>query len=199
MDTVAGSGKVRASVLLASSESSRSREVPLYISMEEVTVQPDPALYRESGLPLAVLLEGSFTSLYKNYPPPTGVNPIPAEVLPESKPTSILVVTDGDIPANAVSVEQGYLKPEKLGYDPYTKQTFGNLEFVMNAINQMTDETGLMELRSKEFRLRLLNREIIGQKDRLLVWKMINTLLPLLLVIISGIILQYVRKRKYAQ
>lgn len=173
--------------------------MPLYISMEEVTVQPDPALYRESALPVAVLLEGSFTSLYKNYPPPSGVHPRPAEVLPESKATSILVVTDGDIPANAVSVEQGYLKPEKLGYDRYTKQTFGNLEFVMNAINQMTDETGLMELRSKEFKLRLLNREIIGQKDRLLVWKLLNTLLPLLLVIISGIILQYVRKRKYAQ
>lgn len=199
MDTVARGGKASATILLASSESSRSREVPLYISMEEVTVQPDPALYRESALPVAVLLEGSFTSLYKNYPPPSGVHPRPAEVLPESKATSILVVTDGDIPANAVSVEQGYLKPEKLGYDRYTKQTFGNLEFVMNAINQMTDETGLMELRSKEFKLRLLNREIIGQKDRLLVWKLLNTLLPLLLVIISGIILQYVRKRKYAQ
>ena len=78
MDTV-GTGEKgsSATVLLASSASSRSREVPLYISMEEVTVQPDPALYKDSGLPVAVLLEGVFTSLYKNYPVPSGVNPMP--------------------------------------------------------------------------------------------------------------------------
>ena len=107
------------------------------------------------------------------------------------------MVTDGDIPANAVRFEQGNFRPEKLGYDRYTKQTFGNLEFVMNAINQMCDEKGIMELRSKEFRLRLLNREITGQKDRLLVWKLINSLAPLLLVITMGILLQFARRRKY--
>ena len=68
----------------------------------------------------------------------------------------------------------------------------------MNAINQMCDETGIMELRSKEFKLRLLNREIIGQKDRLLAWKLINSLAPLLLVVLLGILFQIVRKRKYA-
>ena len=199
MDTLASGGKgARATVLLSTSASSRSREVPLYISMEEVTVQPDPVLYRDAGLPVAVLLEGVFTSLYKNYPVPSGVNPIPGKVLYESTPTSLLVVTDGDIPANAVSFEQGYLRPEKLGYDRYTKQTFGNLEFVMNAINQMTDETGIMELRSKEFKLRLLNREIITRREQLLVWKLINSLLPLLLVVVMGVLLQLARKRKYA-
>ncbi|MDX2432698.1 MAG: gliding motility-associated ABC transporter substrate-binding protein GldG [Bacteroides sp.] len=198
MDTIGGPGSgVSSTVLLSTSNSSRSREVPLYISMEEVTVQPDPALYKESGLPVAVLLEGVFTSLYKNYPVPSGVYPPPPEVLAESLPTSILVVTDGDIPANAVSFEQGHYRPEKLGYDRYTKQTFGNLDFVMNAINQMCDETGIMELRSKEYKLRLLNREITSQKDRLIVWKLISTLVPLLLVILAGIILQFVRRKKY--
>ncbi len=199
MDTLGtGDRGTSATVLLSSSASSRRREVPLYISMEEVMVQPDPALYKDSGLPVAVLLEGVFTSLYKNYPPPEGVYPKPEKVVSESLPTSVLVVTDGDIPANAVSFEQGYLRPEKLGYDPYTKQTFGNLEFVMNAINMMCDETGIMELRSKEFKLRLLNREIIGQKDRLLAWKLINSLAPLLLVVLLGILFQFARKRKYA-
>ena len=200
MDTVSvGNRGISATVLLSTSASSRSREVPLYISMEEVTVQPDPALYKDSGLPVAVLLEGVFTSLYKNYPVPSGVNPRPAEVVSESSPTSILVVSDGDIVANAVSFEQGYFRPEKLGYDRYTKQTFGNLEFVMNAINQMTDETGIMELRSKDFKLRLLNREISTQKDRLTVWKLINTVLPLLLVVLFGIVLHFTRKRRYGR
>ncbi len=192
-----GDSGVRATVLLSTSGNSRSREVPLYISMEEVTVQPDPALYKDSGLPVAVLLEGVFASLYKNYPVPSGVYPLASDVLSESSPTSMLVVTDGDIPANAVSFEQGYLRPEKLGYDKYTQQTFGNLEFVMNAINLMTDDTGIMELRSKEFKLRLLNREITSQRDRLIVWKLINSLAPLLLVIISGIVLQLARRKRY--
>lgn len=198
MDTLTSGGLERSyTVLLSSSAASRSRDVPLYISMEEVTVQPDQALYREAGLPVAILVEGVFSSLYKNYPVPAGVYPPSSEVLAESSHTSIMVVTDGDIPANAVSVEQGYLRPEKLGYDRYTKQTFGNLEFVMNAINQMTDDTGIMELRSKEFKLRLLNKEITGQAERLLSWKLFNTFMPMLLVIMSGILLQFVRRKRY--
>lgn len=198
MDTLGTTG-ASATVLLSTSASSRSREVPLYISMEEVTVQPDPSLFKASRLPVAVLLEGVFTSLYKNYPVPPGGYPAPSGVKSESAPTSILVVTDGNIPANEVHFEQGHFRAEKLGYDRYTKQTFGNLEFIMNAINQMTDETGIMELRSREIKLRLLNREITSQKRRVLAWKLINTIVPLLLVLIPGIILQFVRKRRYSR
>jgi ABC-2 type transport system permease protein len=67
----------------------------------------------------------------------------------------------------------------------------------MNVINYMTDKTGLMELRSREFKLRLLNKEEISQKPLLLKWKLINTLLPLLLVLISGLVIQVVRRRRY--
>ncbi|MCP4312579.1 MAG: gliding motility-associated ABC transporter substrate-binding protein GldG [Bacteroidetes bacterium] len=200
LDTVGTRSRgVSATVLLSTSSSSRSREVPLYLSMEEVTVQPDPALYNASSLPVAVLLEGVFPSLYKNYPVPGGVYPGNTEVLPESSPTSVLVVTDGNIPANEVRLEQGYFVAEKLGYDRYTKQTFGNPEFVMNAINQMTDDTGIMELRSREFKLRLLNREITAQPERVLTWKLINSIVPLLLVISAGIFLQFARRRRYSQ
>ncbi len=200
MDTIgAANGEVTTTVLLSTSKSSRSREVPLYISMEEVMVQPDPALYQSPGLPVAVLLEGVFPSLYKNYPVPSGVYPKDAEVLARSSSTAILVVSDGDILANEVAYEQGHFQTQKLGYDRYTKQTYGNLEFVMNAINQMTDETGMMELRSREFKLRLLNREIIGQRDKVLTWKFINTLVPLLLVIVSGIIWFFMRRRRYSR
>jgi len=200
LDTLStGRRDVTATVLLSTSTHSRSREVPLYISMEEVTLKPDPALYKASGLPVAVLLEGVFPSLYKNYPVPAGVHPENVQILPESVPTSLLVVSDGDIPANEVILEKGYFRAEKLGYDRYTKQTYGNLEFVMNAINQMTDESGIMELRSREFKLRLLNREIISQREKVLSWKLINTLLPLVLLIISGIFLQVSRKRRYSK
>jgi ABC-2 type transport system permease protein len=69
----------------------------------------------------------------------------------------------------------------------------------MNVINYMTDDTGLMSLRSREFKLRLLNKEITGQRSQLLKWKLINVLVPLLLVLVSGVIIQVVRKRRYAR
>ena len=95
--------------------------------------------------------------------------------------------------------EQGAYRAQPLGYDRYTQQTFGNCEFIMNVVNYMTDEMGLMELRSREFKLRLLNKELISQKPQLLKWKLINTLLPLLLVMTTGLIIQLVRRRRYTR
>jgi len=198
LDTLSGStGHVNKTVLLATSQASRKRDVPLYINMEEVTVQPDPALYQAAHLPVGVLMEGSFESFYKNYPVPDGVVPSNWKVIAQGQPSSVFVLADGDIVANEVSFEQGAFRAQPLGYDRYTQQTFGNREFIMNVVNYMTDNTGLMELRSREFKLRLLNNEIINQKSQLLKWKLINTLLPLLLVLIAGLVIQLLRRRRY--
>ena len=200
MDTLAGSaGQVTKTVLLATSQASRTRDVPLYINMEEITVQPDPALYQAAYLPVGILLEGEFESFYKNYPVPEGVYPSDWKLIPEGEPGSVFVVTDGDLPANEVQFVQGEFRALPLGYDRYTQQTFGNREFIMNVVNYMTDKTGLMELRSREIKLRLLNKEVIGQKSQLLKWKLINILLPLLLLLISGLVFQVVRRRRYAR
>ncbi|MCP4647709.1 MAG: gliding motility-associated ABC transporter substrate-binding protein GldG, partial [bacterium] len=200
LDTLSGnSAEVKKTVLLATSQASRTRDVPLYISMEEVTVQPDPALYNAAFLPLGVLLEGNFESFYLNYPVPPGVIPSDWKLIPKGQASSIFVLTDGDIAANEVQYEQGAFRAQPLGYDKYTQQTFGNLEFIMNVVNYMTDKTGLMELRSREFKLRLLNKEGLTQNSQLLRWKLINTLLPLLLVLISGLTIQLVRRKRYAR
>lgn len=200
LDTLSGSaGQVTKTILLATSQASRKRDVPLYINMEEVTVQPDPALYHYENLPVGILLEGKFESFYKNYPVPEGVTPSGWKMITEGEPTSLFILSDGDIAANEVQFEQGAFRAQPLGYDRYTRQTFGNREFIMNVVNYMTDETGLMELRSREFKLRLLNNELIIQKSQLLKWKLINTLLPLLLVMISGVVIQVVRRRRYAR
>jgi len=200
LDTLSGnSTQVKKTVLLASSPASRTRDVPLYINMEEVTVQPDPALYQDAHLPIGILLEGEFESFYKNYPVPEGVIPSNWEMVPQGETSSIFVVTDGDIAANEVQYEQGAFRAQPLGYDRYTQQTFGNREFIMNVVNYMTDKTGLMELRSREFKLRLLNKELLAQRSQLRKWKLINTLLPLLLVLVSGVAIQLVRRRKYAR
>lgn len=200
LDTLpASAGQVKKTVLLVSSQSSRTRDVPLYISMEEITRQPDPALYQASNLPVGILLEGEFESFYKNYPVPEGVYPSDWKLKSDGEPASVFVVADGDIPANEVQFVQGEFRAQPLGYDRYTQQTFGNREFIMNVVNYMTDKTGLMELRSREFKLRLLNKEMLGQKPQLLKWKLINTILPLLLVLVSGLIIQVVRRRRYTR
>ena len=200
IDTLpATSGQVNKTVLLATSQASRKRDVPLYINMEEVTVQADPALYQFAHLPVGILLEGKFESFYLNYPVPEGVLPTDWLTIKEGEPTSIFILADGDIAANEVQYEGGAFRAQPLGYDRYTRQTFGNREFILNVVNYMTDETGIMELRSREFKLRLLNNELINQKSQLLKWKLINTLFPLLLVVLSGIVIQVVRRRRYAR
>jgi ABC-2 type transport system permease protein len=107
------------------------------------------------------------------------------------------VLSDGDIAANEVLFDQGAFRAQPLGYDRYTRQTFGNREFIMNVINYMTDESGIMELRAREFKLRLLNGELIGSKKQLLTWKLVNTLLPLILLLLAGAALQVIRKRRF--
>ena len=83
-----------------------------------------------------------------------------------------------------------------LGYDEYTRQTFGNKDFIINAVNYLADESGLSALRAKEFKLRILNKELI-RKDKLK-WQLINTALPILLVIGFGLYYAYTRKKKYS-
>jgi ABC-2 type transport system permease protein len=197
LDTLEGAEGITKTVLLATSPKSRTRDVPLYISMEEVMVQPDPVLYTSSHLPVGIMLEGEFESFFKNYPVPNGVIPAGRQTLKKSQSTSVFVLADGDIPANEVQYEQGAFRAQRLGYDRYTRQTFGNLEFLMNVINYMTDESGIMELRSREFKLRLLNKEITNQKSQVLKWKLVNTLLPLLLILIAGFLIQIIRRRRY--
>ena len=130
---------------------------------------------------------------------PEGVRPADWKPIHKGEPSALFVLSDGDIPANEVQFDQGAFRAQPLGYDRYTRQTFGNREFIMNVVNYMTDESGIMELRSREFKLRLLNGELLSQKQQLLKWKGVNTLLPLILVLAAGVVIQAVRKRRYAR
>lgn len=191
--------ELQRTVLLSTSERSRKRPVPLRITMNEVSRDPDPQMFTDAHLPVAVLAEGIFPSFFRNYSVPAGVYPRNPEILDESKRTSMLVVSDGDMIRNEVRVEGGRYAAGVLGYDPYTRQTFGNLEFILNAVNYMTDETGLMELRAREFRLRLLNKAILSDKGQVLKWKFVNSLLPVVIIIVFGILFNIYRKRKFSR
>ena len=192
------SDRMKRTVLLSTSERTLSRRVPLRITMDEVSRDPDPRMFTDSHLSVAALAEGVFPSFFANYSVPEGVVPRDVEIRRKSDPTSMLVVTDGDMIRNDFTVEGGRYLAGKLGYDKYTYQTFGNQEFIMNVVNYMTDETGLMELRSREFRLRLLNKAVTEDKAAVVKWKIINSVVPVVIIVLFGVLFNYYRKRKYA-
>ncbi len=107
----------------------------------------------------------------------------------------MIVVSDGDIIRNEVMSTPDGPVIEPLGYDRYTSQVFGNADFILNAINYMTDETGLITLRGREFKLRLLDRQKV--RDEKLKWELINLALPMILIILIGVAMDIYRKKAY--
>jgi ABC-2 type transport system permease protein len=83
----------------------------------------------------------------------------------------------------------------QLGFDRYSKQVFGNKAFLLNAINYLTDDEGLMDLRSRTFKIRLLDK--VRVKEAKLTWQLINVILPLVIVSAFGAVYVYLRRRKY--
>jgi len=184
---------VTKTVLLASSPYNKKITAPHIISLQSVEQEPNPKEFQGTPKTVAVLLEGKFTSDWKNRPVPAGLtdNIVP---LQESKPTKMIVISDGDIFKNAIATNG---TPYPLGYDHYTNKTFGNKNFLLNIADYMTDDSGLISLRNKEIQLRLLDRARIRSEK--LYWQIINTVLPLILVLIFAIFQHYMRRRKYAR
>jgi ABC-2 type transport system permease protein len=112
----------------------------------------------------------------------------------EDKPGKLLLISDGDVIKNQVSQSRQQYFP--LGFDRFTNQTFGNKTFLLNAIDYMVDEGGLISLRAKQFRLRLLDAAKV-KSDRLY-YQMLNTIAPIALVLVFGVVYNYVRRRRYA-
>jgi ABC-2 type transport system permease protein len=145
---------------------------------------------------VAVLLEGSFTSAFKNRMTANLVSDPGFKIRTSGAKTKMIVVADGDIIRNEVHDSGGSEVPYRLGQDQYTGQIFGNRDFLINCINYLVDNNGLMDLRSREMKLRLLNKhEVKAMRTQ---WQLINILLPILLVLIAGVIYNIMRRRKYA-
>ena len=194
LDTVRNKN-IRKTVLLQSSPYTRTVGVPAVISLAIMRQQPDERLYAGPPRSVAVLLEGVFESSFRNRVPPSLLDAKEIGFKDYSDKTSMIVVSDGDVIRNQFKIPEGY--PLPLGYDQYTKETFGNKEFILNALNYLTDGPGLISIRSRELKLRLLDKTKIN--DSLLKWQLINLLIPVLVVLLAGVLLVWLRKRKYAR
>ena len=194
IDTVGKQQQIRKTVILATSPYSLVENTPMEISLASTNNPPDRRLFRQPSQTVGVLLEGTFTSVFQNRMVDSfGVKA--SEVNKESQPTRMIVLSNGNLIANKYRIRGGAPEFMPLGYDQYSQQTFGNKAFLMNAVNYLCDDQGLMELRSRVFKIRLLDKVRIREGKTF--WQMINVLLPLLLIALFGGGYVYIRRRKY--
>ena len=198
IDTIQTATSIRKTILLKSSEYSRIQMTPVRLNFDILREQPDPKLFNKGPQAFAVMLEGQFQSLYTN----RLNNEQLAVVEKTGQPfkatgdsSKVLVVTDGDIIKNLVNSSTGETAP--LGYNKYENTSFtGNRDFLLNAIEYMLDESGVLEARSKDIKLRLINA--VRAQEEGLKWQLINILGPMACILLLGVVFNYLRKRKFA-
>ena len=186
---------VKKTILLSTSQYSKTEAVPVMISLRMLTEEPDVMQYSGPPLDIAVLLEGEFQSDFRNRLPQAIITDKEIGFKEKSVPTSMIVVSDGDIIKNQFHIPQGY--PLPLGFDQFTRETFGNKEFILNAMNYLTDGPGLISLRSRELKLRLLDKTKISSNRTF--WQLVNLLVPVIIVVLTGLLIVWLRKRKYSR
>jgi len=145
---------------------------------------------------VAVLLEGIFQSAFNNRPAARISGNSNFNYLRESVNTRMIVVADADIIKNEVRRTGFQEIPQSLGVDRNTGEIFGNKDFILNCLNWLVDDKSILELRSREIKMRLLNTaKVRSEKTK---WQVINTIVPLMLLLLCGLTYGYLRKRKYS-
>jgi gliding-associated putative ABC transporter substrate-binding component GldG len=151
-----------------------------------------PEIFNQGSQPLAYLLEGQFSSVFKNRFIPEGYDQ--ADFMESSDKTAMIVCSDGDIIRNEMNPKTGM--PYDLGYEPFLQVEFANRDFIINSLSYLVDGNDLILSRTKEIAIRPLDK--IKVEDQKLQWQIINLVVPVLMVIFYGFIRNYYRKRKYA-
>jgi gliding-associated putative ABC transporter substrate-binding component GldG len=196
IDTVANP-EVHKTILLQSSQYSRTTENPVRVSLSMIRFTPDPKLFNNGHRPVAVLLEGKFSSLYTNRMPEAFLRILKDSLRYEFKPavdssSSMIVISDGDIMLNSFSQSRGLME---MGYWEYTQTLFSNKNFILNCLEYLTDPHSLLEARNKDLKLRLLDTK--RAEDEELKWQFVNVGIPILLVLMFASVYLFFRKRRY--
>ena len=193
MDTI--QNNIKKTIILTTSDYSKALPEPVRVHLAAIKDKPDYQYFKQHHIAIGVLLEGKFTSLYKNrldYAFMQNLTANNLKVLEEGIETKMIVISDGDLIKNDVSKE-GAVYP--LGYNQFTNQTMSNKDYLMNCIEYLIDDNGLMETRNKEIKLRLLDKVKLKQEQGK--WQLINIIIPLLMVIVFALYFNYRRKKKF--
>jgi ABC-2 type transport system permease protein len=211
IDTLGSRRTVKKTILLKTSKKNKLVRVPTIISKEEIFYDEPASTFDTLAKPVAVLLEGTFESDFNNRPVPENLMPGDKELAFRSKSvnTKMIVVADGDVIRNDYRIlpDRIFILPLKTDKyiefinNFYNKEElpsfFDNKDFLVDAINYLTNTRGITDLRNREYKLRLLDEEKTGGLKNRIKWQLINTLLPVLIIIAFGLLYNYLRKRKY--
>jgi ABC-2 type transport system permease protein len=187
-----GANDVKSTVLLSSSRYSKLSTAPARVSLGVMEFKPDTKMFPLRDIPMAVLLEGKFTSAFKNRIASKEItNNKDIGFKESSVQNQMIVISDGDIIANDTA--KGNAMP--LGYDRFTRNTFGNKSFFQNCIDFLCDDSNLMQVRNKVFKLRLIDPNVMEKDNQVL--KIFNAGLPVLMIVFFGVVKTYTRRKKY--
>lgn len=185
------SSPVKKTILLSSSNRTRVLNSPVNVSLQMLKQKQDASLFNSGAKDVAILLEGEFISAFKNRLSPTMELNSQIAYKDFSDTTAMIVVADGDVVRN--DFINGQLLP--LGYDKYTRQMYGNKEFLVNCVNYLCGDEDLIPLRSREVILRKLDVAKIEREKTL--WQIVNVALPICVIVAFGVVLAILRKRRF--
>jgi len=188
-----GSKALKKTVILSSSDKTKLVKAPTRVSLNMLSFEPPVEQFKRQDVPIAVLVEGTFSSNFANRISANLYSAGEIKYREEGKESMQLFIADGDLIKNRFNPETN--EYYALGMDKYTQQVYGNKNFFLNAVNYMLDESGLILSNNKSFKLRLLNSTEIAQ-NRLSI-QLLNTALPIGLILIFGLVFHFIRKRKY--
>ena len=184
---------VNKTVLLTTSEYTRVKNAPVMVDLADAQAEPDQRLYNRGQRPIAVLMEGKFNSAWRNRLSPDFMAQEAMGFRSESDETKMIVISDGDIVRNRFIAAEGAVLP--MGYDFYTQTQYANKELLLNAVNYLVGDEGLMASRSRNIKLRKL--DVMKVKEERTKYQIINVALPVLLLAVAGGVIMIVRRKKY--
>ncbi|WP_162417895.1 gliding motility-associated ABC transporter substrate-binding protein GldG [Cyclobacterium roseum] len=190
MDTVKAEG-VTKTPLIFSSNFSKKLSAPVRVAFEDMAGEPEVESFTSGNLPLVYLLEGNFTSYFKNRFVPDEFDA--SSFIPEGNAGRVLVAGDADLVKSWVDPSEK--EPLPLGMSPFAENQTANREFLQNAVNFLVDPEGIMATKRKQFQIRPLNKVKVNRQKS--VWQVINIAFPVLLVLLIGWVQYFFKKRKY--
>ncbi|NKQ39804.1 MAG: gliding motility-associated ABC transporter substrate-binding protein GldG, partial [Methanosarcinales archaeon] len=186
MDTL--NNGISKTILLQSSPFAKVIGTPTNISLNEIAIQPNKDEFNNSNSIFGVLLEGNFNSAYAKRIKPFELN----NFKQIGKANKMVVISDGDIIAN----ETFKGEPIPLNKDKWTGQPYGNINFLLNTVHYLLDDSGVLKLRTKNLQIQFLDKEKAFQERSF--WQVFNIILPLAILGVFGFIFNYLRKKKYS-
>ena len=180
-------------VLLTTSEFSRVKNAPSIYGLNEAKIEPDRRLFNRQNIPVAVLLEGRFKSMFRNRLTPDFTE-LPAMGYREvGDSTRMIVISDGDIIKNRFNYNDGTGFP--LGYDFYTEAMYANKELLLNCVDYLVGDDGAIASRSRDIKIRKLN--VMKLKEERTKYQLINILLPSGIILLASIAIIIIRRKQY--